>query len=80
MREITKACPWWQVLATVRDAGQVRPLLIQVDPCGLELRQKGRRRGYSLPWGAIYELAAVAQARENARAKREAKKAKKEGR
>lgn len=47
-----------EVSATVRDAGRVRPLVIRLIDAGLELRQKGCRTTYLLPYGVAWIKAA----------------------
>lgn len=77
MRRIEKQCPAWELRAEVRDAGQDRPIVIQIDGDEVRLRQKGRRRAYSIPWQAVYTLAARAEADRIRREKAEKRKAKK---
>ena len=76
MRQITKSLPAWEVRATVRD-GDTRPIVIKVTPCGVELRQKGRRTGYDLDWEAAYLIAVKAHVDRLRREKAAAKKARK---
>lgn len=72
MRRIEKPCPPWEVSATIRDGGSPRPIVVRITPYEIEVRQKGRRRSYSLPWQAVYMAAvraAVEEARQNRRKK-----------
>lgn len=73
MRRIAKDCPPWEVRAEVRDGGATRPLVIEVGPCELRIRQKGRRKAYPLPWAAIYVMAAKAEAERLAKERRSRK-------
>ena len=60
-----------EVSVTVRDAGRVRPLVVGLTDYGFELRQKGSRQRYFLP----YALAWLRAAELAAAARREARKA-----
>ena len=72
MTTITRTRGPWKVQTEVRERGQVRPLVIEIDPLQVKVRPKGLRTGYALTWGAIYRLGALAQAEaaRNARAER----------
>lgn len=63
MRKIERQSPPWEVRATVRDGGRIKPLVIRVTPYEIEIRQKGARRGYSLPWQSVWVEAALAAAK-----------------
>jgi len=41
----------------IRDGGRSRPLLVELHPRHIELRQKGTRRRFSVSYDAIYDLA-----------------------
>ena len=72
MTTITRTRGPWKVATEVRERGQARPLVIEIDPLQVKVRPKGLRTGYSLTWGAIYRLGALAQAEaaRNARAEK----------
>lgn len=54
---------------------QGRPLVVVVHPQFLEIRQKGRREFFTVPWDAVFESGAKMAAREAANQKsKEAKK------
>lgn len=76
MTKLTKRRPPWEVMAEVWDRGK-RPIVVQVDALGVTVRQKGRRARYSVPWVSIYQLGARMEAAALAKAKREARAAKK---
>lgn len=61
MNKITKQRGPWLLRSEVRDGGRPRPIVIEVDPDELTLRQKGRRRRYRLPWEAVYVMAVRAE-------------------
>ena len=50
-----------------------RPLMIELRPYSVYIREKGRRSGYEAPWEAIYEMAAKLRARQTAAEKRQSK-------
>jgi hypothetical protein len=58
-------------------AAKVRgvPLVAECTPHEVTLREFGSRRGYSVPWAAIYELGGKLKAREDEREKRAGRKA-----
>lgn len=76
MHRINKQRGPWELRAEVRDAGKILPIVIKIDPDELHLRQKGRKTAYSIPWGAVYTLAARAEADRKRREKIAAKKSK----
>lgn len=41
----------------VRDAGAWKPLVVELNPQYIELRQKGRRCSYRIDWESVYFLA-----------------------
>lgn len=57
----------------VRSAGRVRPLVATITAQGLELRQKGTRTRYVLPWGVAWVQAAKLHAAEQAAARKAAR-------
>jgi hypothetical protein len=47
-----------ETTARVREVGQMRPVVITIEPSGIvTLRAKGTRQSYSLPVDALYDLA-----------------------
>lgn len=75
MNRITKQRGPWLTGAEVRDAG-VRPIVIKIDPYELQIKQKGRRAFYAVPFAAIYAFAvraAVEQRRREKKAKSKGK-------
>jgi len=74
MTKLKKDKPPWEVSAMVYDAGSNRPIVVQITPCELIVRQKGRRRGYSLPWAACYDAAVRGFVRERDKAARDLRK------
>ena len=40
----------------VRDAGKVRPLIVELWPSGIAVYQKRSRHSYLIPYRAIYDL------------------------
>ena len=74
MTKLQHEKPPWEVCATVRDSGDVRAIVVQVTPDEVKVRQKGRRRGYSLPWEAVYFLAVESYVRRRERVARRMKK------
>ena len=52
---------------------QKRELIVEIRPCTVFIRQKGRRTGYEVSWESIYILGAAKEA-ERARAERKAKR------
>ena len=52
----------------IRDRGRVRPMMATFTASGIELRAKGTRTSFLLPWGSAYvraaQLAAAAKAAE----------------
>ncbi len=74
MTQLTKHRGPWRVSATVFDSGEARPMVVEFDPYNLTVRQHGRRKGYSLPWAAVYVIAAQAEADRLRREKRAGRK------
>lgn len=74
MRRIVKPTPAWELGAQVWEQGRTAPLVIRVTPWEVEIRQKGRRHGYSLPWEAVYRFAVLARAEELRRERKAALK------
>jgi len=64
MRKITKPTPSMELATEIWEQGKTAPLVIRVGPQEVEIRQKGRKHGYSLPWAAVYEFAIQARAKE----------------
>lgn len=64
------------ILTPYRERG--REIIAEVKPWGLEMREKGRRLRYPIPWGSIYhraaELFAEEAQRERKRRREERKK------
>lgn len=54
-----------------RDAGRARALVVELHPSHLEVRDKGTRRAFAIPYDAIYDLGCKLLAR----AEREEKRA-----
>lgn len=76
MRRVTKTRGPWEVAAIVRHKSSSRPLAVTIDPYRVTCRPKGTRKGFSLTWGAIYALAAQAEADTKRREKAQARKSK----
>jgi len=64
-----------ETLSTIRDGGRVLPIMVEIHPTHLALRQKGRRLRLRVEYQAVYRLAA----RLLADAERREKKARKHG-
>lgn len=58
----------------VRDGGKLLPLVVELHPGYLTIRQARRRAGYTVGYEAIYNLGARMMAEDKRRAKREARK------
>jgi len=65
-----------ETAASIRDGGKLLPIIIEIFPGYLTLRQKGRRRRLTLDYGAAYMVAARALADDRRREKMQARKAK----
>lgn len=51
-----------------------RALVVDLDPIGVTIRESGRRRGYWVPWLAVYQLGGKLEAREAVALKRKRKR------
>ena len=65
-----------ETAASIRDAGRLLPIIVEIHPTYMLLRQKGCRRKYLLSYQTAYLQAvrqAVEQERREAKAKRQGK-------
>lgn len=76
MTDLTKRKTRLVILTPYTERG--REIIAEVKPWGIELREKGRRLRYPIPWGSIYHRAAEIyveeQRREKARRREERKR------
>jgi len=64
-----------ETAASIRDAGRLLPIIVEIHPAFMLLRQKGCRRKYSLTYQSAY-LFAVRQAVEETRRQKKAERSK----
>jgi hypothetical protein len=62
-----------ETATSIRDGGKLLPIIVELHPGYLVLRQKGRRRGLVLDYSSAYVMAAQALADERRRAKVQAR-------
>ena len=63
-----------ETAASIRDGGKLLPIMLELHPAYLVLRQKGRRQKLTLDYGTAYIMAAQALADERRRARVQARK------
>ncbi len=63
-----------QASARIRDGGKDRPIVIEISPDGVAVRQHGRRRRFTLDFVSLYEYAAKCEADRRRAEKRRGKR------
>lgn len=65
--------------SVIRDRGRYRQVVIEAQPTFAVIRLHGTRKGYTLTWEAIHDIAAKLEVEQLRRMKAAAKKAKRNG-